>query len=125
MVVTDMGALGDGDLVAEKVAELLEKARASLDPDKRYSEEPRWVDELELTISEYMAGGFGDLMDDPELKALLDEAEGWYTEHDGESVPEELMCRYVELTFARRISDFAYAVPVSHAGDGTMAEGGL
>lgn len=116
-------AKGEGPL-ARKVAELLDEARAGLDPDGRYSEDPRWVGELELTLGEYLAGGLGDLSDDPELRALLDEAEGWHTEHDGEFVPEELMRRYVELTFARRISDFADAAPSLRTGDGTMADGG-
>ena len=97
-------AIADADSpVARRVAELLDEARTGLDPDKRYAEDPRWVDEIELTLGEYLAGGFGDLADD-ELRGLLDELEGFYTDAgEGEVPPEYLVRRYVELTFARRL----------------------
>lgn len=97
------GADADGP-VARRVAELLDEARVGLDPDKRYSEDPRWVGELELTLGEYLAGGFGDLTEDSELRGLLDELEGFYTDvGEGEVLPEGLVRRYVELAFARRL----------------------
>lgn len=90
--------------VAHKVAELLDEARAGLDPDKCYAEDPRWVGELELTLGEYLAGGLGDLAEDDELRGLLDELEGFYTDADeGEVPPENLLRRYVGFTFARRL----------------------
>lgn len=90
--------------VARRVTEMLDEARAGLDPDKCYSEDPRWVGEIELTLGEYLAGGFGDLEEDLELKALLDELEGFYTDAgEGEALPEDLVRRYVELAFARRL----------------------
>ncbi len=90
--------------VARRVTEMLDEARAGLDPGKRYSEDPRWVGELELTLGEYLAGGFGDLSEDGELRGLLDELEGFYTDAgEGEVPPEDLVRRYVELTFARRL----------------------
>lgn len=90
--------------VARRVAELLDEARAGLDPDRRYAEDPRWVGEIELTFGEYLAGGLGDLAEDLELKALLDEIEGFYTDAgEGVAPPEGLVRRYVELTFARRL----------------------
>ena len=90
--------------VTRKVAELLNEARAGLDPDRRYAEDPRWVGEIELTFGEYLAGGLGDLAEDLELKALLDEIEGFYTDAgEGVAPPEGLVRRYVELTFARRL----------------------
>lgn len=90
--------------VARKVAELLDEARAGLDPDKRYAEDPHWMGEIELTLGEYLAGGLGDLADDPELRALLDELEGFYADAgEGGTPPEGLVRRYVDLTFARRL----------------------
>lgn len=95
---------GDGP-AARKAKRLMDEARAGVDPDKCYALDPRWAEELELVFSKYMAGGLGDLEDDPELRAFLDELEGWRREHGKEStIPEELMRRYVELTFARRLS---------------------
>lgn len=97
------GADADGP-VARRVAELLDEARAGLEIDKRYSDDPRWMGEIELTLGEYLAGGLGDLADDPELRALLDELEGFYTgAREGEAPPEALVRRYVDLAFARRL----------------------
>lgn len=98
------GADTDGP-VARRFAELIDEARAGLDPEKRYSEDPRWVGEIELTLGEYLAGGLGDLAEDDELRGLLDELEGFYTDAgEGEVPPEDLVRRYVELTFARRLN---------------------
>lgn len=84
--------------------DLMDEALAGLDPDKRYAEDPRWVGEIELTLSEYMAGGFGDLVSDDELRGLFDEFEGFYTDaEEDEAPPEGLVRRYVELAFARRL----------------------
>ena len=56
------------------------------------------IDDLELMFGEYMAGGFGALKGNPELKALLDEAEGYMTEamEQGKDVeyPEGFLLRY-------------------------------
>ena len=71
----DMSA--DGPL-AHKMTELLEEARAGLDPTKRYAEDSRWVGDVELMLGEYLAGGLGDLAEDDELRRLLDELEGFY-----------------------------------------------
>ena len=90
--------------VARRIAELLDEARAGIDPDKRYAEDPRWVGEIELTLGEYLAGGLGDLAEDAELRSVLGELEGFYTDaEEGEVPPEDLVRRYVELTFARRL----------------------
>ena len=70
-----------------------------LDSSKRYSEDQKWVSELELECDEYLAGGFGDLENAPELREVFNEVEGIYTnvESDEEiKIPEELMRRYVE-----------------------------
>ena len=70
-----------------------------LDSSKRYSEYQEWVSELELECDEYLAGGFGDLENAPELRKVFNEVEGIYTnvESDEEiKIPEELMRRYVE-----------------------------
>ncbi len=99
-----LAGAGIGGAFAHKVAGLVDEARTGLDPAKRYSEDPRWVGELELTLGEYLAGGFGDLAEDSELRGLLDELEGFYTDAgEGEVPPESLVRRYVELTFARRL----------------------
>lgn len=91
--------------VARRVAELLDESRAGLDPDKRYAEDPRWVSDIELTLGEYLAGGLGDLAENDELRSLLDELEGFYTDAgEGEAPPEDLVRRYVELTFTRRLN---------------------
>ncbi len=98
------GAGADGP-VARRVAELLDEARVGLDPDKCYSEDPRWVGDIELMLSEYLAGGLGDLADDAEMRSLLDELEGFYTgAEEGATPPEKLVRRYVELTFERRLN---------------------
>ena len=90
--------------VARKVAELLDDAHAGLDPDKCYAEDPRWVSELELTLGEYLAGGFGDLEEEDELRGLFGELEGFYADAgEGGTPPEGLVRRYVDLTFARRL----------------------
>ena len=97
------GMDADGPL-ARRVAELLGEARSGLDLGKHYSEDPRWVGDIELTLGEYLAGGLGDLSEDDELRSLLDELEGFYTDaEDGVAPPESLVRRYVELTFARRL----------------------
>lgn len=89
--------------LARRVAGLLDEARAGLDPHKHYSEDPRWVGDIELTLGEYLAGGLGDLSEDIELRGLLDELEGFYTDAgEGEVPPEALVRRYVGLTFDRR-----------------------
>lgn len=107
VAVDDLEKLAGADAdspVARRVAELLDEARAGLDPARRYAEDPRWVDEIELTLGEYLAGGLGDLAEDDELRGLLDELEGFYTNaEEGEVPPEGLVRRYVELTFARRL----------------------
>lgn len=107
VAVDDLEKLAGADAdspVARRVAELLDEARAGLDPDKRYSEDPRWVGEIELTLGEYLAGGFGDLAKDDGLRGLLGELEGFYTDaREDEAPPEGLVRRYVELTFARRL----------------------
>lgn len=98
------GAGADGPVV-RRVAELLDEARAGLDPNKRYSEDSRWVGDIELMLSEYLAGGLGDLAEDAEMRSLLDELEGFYTEaEEGEAPPEGLVRRYVELAFERRLN---------------------
>ncbi len=97
------GADADGP-GARRVAELLDEARAGLDPDKRYSKDPRWVGEIELALGEYLAGGLGDLAEDDKLRGLLDELEGFYADAGEDVAPSEgLVRRYVELTFARRL----------------------
>ena len=56
------------------------------------------IDDLELVFGEYMAGGFGELEGYPELKTLLDEAEGYVTDaiKEGRDVeyPDEFLLRY-------------------------------
>ena len=108
----DMSA--DGSL-AHKMAELLEEARAGLDPTKRYAEDPRWVGDVELMLREYLAGGLGSLAEDDELRRLLDELEGFYAGAGvGATPPESLVRKFVEFTFERRIrnaSDCDATVP--------------
>ena len=103
----DCGQLAGGGAdspVAARVAELIDETHEGLDPNKRYSEDPRLVGDIELMLGEYLAGGLGDLAENPELKALLDELEGFYTDaEEGEVPPEALVRRYVELAFARRL----------------------
>ena len=70
-----------------------------LDSSKKYSKDQKWVYELELECDEYLAGGFGDLENAPELRKVFNEVEGIYTnvESDEEiKISEELMRRYVE-----------------------------
>lgn len=68
--------------------------------EMRYCDDPKAIDEIELMLGEYMAGGFGDLKENPRLKALLDEAERYATEalDEGREVayPEEFVHRYFE-----------------------------
>ena len=108
IAVDDLNVMAGTDAdgpVARRIAELLDEARAGLDPDKHYSEDPRWVGDVELTLGEYLAGGFGDLAEDSELRGLLDELEGFYTDAgEGEVPPEDLVRRYVELAFERRLN---------------------
>lgn len=56
------------------------------------------IDDLETMFGEYMAGGFGELEGYPELKALLDEAEGYMAEAMAEDrdveYPDEFLLRY-------------------------------
>lgn len=56
------------------------------------------INDLELMFGEYAAGGFGELEGYPELKALLDEAEGYMTEamkgDRGVEYPDEFLLRY-------------------------------
>lgn len=47
---------------------------------------------LELYLIEYMAGGFDEKWLKPEVKAVLDEAEGYLA--DDEGFPEELLERW-------------------------------
>ena len=71
----------------------------ALNSSKRYSEDQKWVYELKLECDEYLAGGFGDLENAPELRKVFSEVEDLYTniESDEEiKIPEELMRRYVE-----------------------------
>lgn len=99
-----LAGAGIGGAFAHKVAGLVDEARAGLDPNKRYSEDSRWAGDIELMLSEYLAGGLGDLADDAEMRSLLGELEGFYTDAgEGEMPPEDLVRRYVELTFARRL----------------------
>ena len=100
-----LAGAGVGGAFAHKVAGLVDEARAGLDPNKRYSEDSRWVGDIELMLSEALAGGLGDLAEDTEMRSLLDELEGFYSEaEEGEAPPEGLVRRYVELTFERRLN---------------------
>lgn len=68
--------------------------------DKKYCEDAKLIEEIDLMLDEYLAGGFGDLEDNPRLKALLDEAEGYATDAMTEgrelAYPEEFVRRYFE-----------------------------
>lgn len=68
--------------------------------DKKYCEDAKLIEEIDLMLGEYLAGGFGDLEDNPRLKALLDEAEGYATDAMTEgrelAYPEEFVRRYFE-----------------------------
>lgn len=68
--------------------------------DIKYCEDAKLIEEIDLMLGEYLAGGFGDLEENPRLKALLDEAEGYVTDAMFEvrefAYPEEFVHRYFE-----------------------------
>ena len=59
------------------------------------------VEEIEMMLSEYLAGGFGELEGNPRLKALLDEAEGIVTDAlaagKEPTFPGEFVLRYFDV----------------------------
>ena len=66
--------------------------------DMRYCDDPKLIEEIDLMLGEYLAGGFGDFEENPRLKALLDAAEGHATDAMTEgreyAYPEEFVRRY-------------------------------
>lgn len=67
------------------------------------------IEEIEMMLSEYLAGGFGELEGNPRLKALLDEAEGIVTDALAEgkeaTFPEEFVRRFFEGEDPRYIDE--------------------
>ncbi len=74
---------------------------SELDPNKRYSEDESWVEDITILMEEYLAGGFGNMESAPELRAILDDFMPYYCDNADMPAremkfPEEIMRRYVK-----------------------------
>ena len=79
--------------------ELRELAEAGLIEEKSYSSDMRWVVELSALAREYENGAFDDSEEGAALRNILAEVCACTKERSRFAIPEELVRRYVQLTF--------------------------
>lgn len=79
--------------------ELRELAEAGLVEGKSYSNDPLWHVELSTLAREYESGGFDDSEEGAALRGILAEVCACDKDKGHLIIPEELMRRYVQLTF--------------------------